>query len=89
VHRDLQENKIILSTYAATLALCLFRITMAIAAHFDLEVKQHDVINAFIYASRQLKEPPVTCYMPDGFPIPGILIEVKQALYSLVDSPLL
>jgi hypothetical protein len=25
--------------------------------------------------------------MPDGFPMPGILIEVKQALYGLVDSP--
>jgi hypothetical protein len=31
----------------------------------------------------------VTCYMPDGFPMPGMLVEVKQALYGLVDSPLL
>jgi hypothetical protein len=62
---------------------------MAIAVYFDLEVKQYDVINAFIYASRQSEGPPVTYYMPDGFPILGILIEVKQALYSLVDSPLL
>jgi hypothetical protein len=69
------------------LASRLFRMGIAIAAHFDLEVKQHDVINAFIYASRQLDGPPVTCHMPDGFPMPGILIEVKQALYSLVDSP--
>jgi hypothetical protein len=29
----------------------------------------------------------VTCYMPDGFPMLGMLVEVKQALYSLVDSP--
>jgi hypothetical protein len=27
--------------------------------------------------------------MPDGFPMLGMLIEVKQALYGLVDSPLL
>jgi hypothetical protein len=27
--------------------------------------------------------------MLDGFPILGMLIEVKQALYGLVDSPLL
>jgi hypothetical protein len=60
---------------------------MAITAYFDLEVKQHDIINAFIYASRQLNRPPMTCYMPDGFPMPGILVKVKQALYSLVDSP--
>jgi hypothetical protein len=31
----------------------------------------------------------MTCYMPDGFPMLGMLIEVKQALYGLVDSPLL
>jgi hypothetical protein len=78
-----------LSTYTATLVLRSFRIGIIIVAHFDLEVKQHDMINAFIYASRQLDGPPVTYYMPNGFPIPGILIEVKQALYGLVDSPLL
>ena len=60
---------------------------MAITAHFDLEIKQYDVINAFIYASRQSTRPAVTCHIPDGFPIPGMLVEVKQALYSLVDSP--
>jgi hypothetical protein len=31
----------------------------------------------------------MTCHMPDGFPMPGMLVEVKQALYGLVDSPLL
>jgi hypothetical protein len=30
----------------------LFKIGMAIIAHFDLEVKQYNVINAFIYASK-------------------------------------
>jgi hypothetical protein len=76
-----------LSTYTATLALRSFKMGMAIAAHFDLEVKQYNVINAFIYASRQSDRPPMTYYMPDGFPIPKMLIEVKQALYGLVDSP--
>ena len=60
---------------------------MAIAAHFDLEIKYYDVVNAFIYASRQSTRPAVTCYMLDGFPMPGMLVEVKQALYGLVDSP--
>jgi hypothetical protein len=87
VRGDLQEDETILSTYAATLASRSFRMAMAIAARFDLEVKQHDVINAFIYASRQSDGPPVTCHMPDGFPMPGMLVEVKQALYGLVDSP--
>jgi hypothetical protein len=78
-----------LSTYTATLILRLFRIGIAITAHFNLEVKQYDIINAFIYASRQLDRLPITYYILDGFPILGILIEVKQALYGLVDSPLL
>jgi hypothetical protein len=78
-----------LSTYAATLVLRLFKIGIAITVHFNLEVKQYDVINAFIYAFRQSNRPPITYYIPDGFPIPGMLIEVKQALYGLVDSPLL
>jgi len=59
---------------------------MAIIAHFNLEIKQYDVVNAFIYASRQSTRPAVTCHMPDGFLMPGILVEVKQALYGLVDS---
>jgi hypothetical protein len=37
-------------TYAATLAACSFRILMAIIAYFDLELKQYDAVNAFIYA---------------------------------------
>jgi hypothetical protein len=49
---DLQEDNTILLTYAATLALHSFRMGMAIAAHFDLEVKQYNVVNAFIYALR-------------------------------------
>ena len=52
VRGDLKEDETILLTYAAMLASRLFRIGIAIAAHFDLEVKQHDVINAFIYAFR-------------------------------------
>ena len=79
----------ILLTYATTLASRLFRIGMAIIVHFNLEVKQYNVINAFIYASRQSNGPPMTYYILDGFSILRMLIEVKQALYSLVDSPLL
>jgi hypothetical protein len=87
IRRDLQEDETILSTYAVTLISRSFRIGMAITAHFDLEIKQYDVVNAFIYASRQSTRPAMTCYIPDGFPMPGMLVEVKQALYGLVDSP--
>jgi hypothetical protein len=34
------------------LILRLFRMGIAIIAYFNLEVKQYNVINAFIYASR-------------------------------------
>jgi hypothetical protein len=34
------------------LASRLFRIGIAIIAHFNLEVKQYNIINAFIYAFR-------------------------------------
>ena len=37
-------------TYAATLAGRSFRMLMAIAAKFDLELKQYDVTNAFVHA---------------------------------------
>ena len=79
----------ILLTYTAMLASRLFKMGMAIIIYFDLEVKQYNVINAFIYAFRQLDGPPMTCYILDGFLMLGMLIEVKQALYGLVDSPLL
>jgi hypothetical protein len=59
------------------LASRLFKIGMAITAHFNLEVKQYNVINAFIYAFRQLDGPPITYYILDGFSILGMLIEVK------------
>jgi hypothetical protein len=36
------------SIYAATLAARSFRTFMAIAARFDLELKQYDVVNAFV-----------------------------------------
>ena len=39
VRGDLQDSETVLSIYAATLAARSFRMAMAIAAHFDLEVK--------------------------------------------------
>ena len=37
-------------TYAATLAARSFRVFMAIAARFDLELIQYDAVNAFVHA---------------------------------------
>ena len=61
VRGDLQEESSILSTYAATLAARSFRIAIALAAHFDLEMKQYDVVNAFVNTVRSAGGPPVIC----------------------------
>ncbi|EAT91904.1 hypothetical protein SNOG_00409 [Parastagonospora nodorum SN15] len=45
---------------------------MAIAAHFNLEVMQNDVIGAFLNATIT-KENPMLCELPDGFKEPGIM----------------
>jgi len=89
VRGDLQQDDSVLSTYAATLAARSFRIAMAIAAHFDLEIKQFDVINAFINAKRDPKGQRVAVQLPDGFQIPGKCAELDRALYGLKDSPAL
>jgi hypothetical protein len=49
---------------------------MAITAHFDLEAKQYDVVNAFINAQRDLESALVTCHLPDGFKREGIVVEL-------------
>jgi hypothetical protein len=88
VRGDLQHKETIESTYAATLAARSFRTMMAIAAEFDLEVRQLDVAGAFLYASRE-NQPSVLCELPDGFGKPGKCVRLKRALYGLRDSPIL
>lgn len=73
-------------SYAATLAAKVFRSLMAITARFDLEAVQVDAINAFI--NGQLDEEVYT-YFPEGFKVPGKLLQLKRALYGLRRSPLL
>jgi hypothetical protein len=76
VRRDLQEEALLLSTYAAMLAARSFRVASAIAAHFDLEIKQFDIVNAFINTERDSNRPMVVCKLPDGFKVPGYIAEV-------------
>jgi len=89
VRGDLQDDDTILSTYAATLAARSFRVASALAAHFDLEIDQYDVVNAFVNAKRSSEGSPVVCLLPDGFKIPGKVCELDRALYGLRDSPAL
>jgi len=75
------------NTYAATLAAKSFRIAMAMAAREDLEIRQFDVVNAFLNA--KLEGEPVYCELPEGFKEPGSCLELKSAVYGMRDAPLL
>ncbi|KAJ2999062.1 hypothetical protein NUW58_g124 [Xylaria curta] len=58
------------------------------AAYFDLEIWQFDVVKAFLNASRA-KEQPITVTLPEGFAESGKVALLEQALYGLKDSLLL
>jgi hypothetical protein len=73
-------------TYAATLAIRIFRALMAIAAYFNMEVRQYDAVNAFTNARLAM---PVYCCPPEGFSDSDHLWELHRALYGLKTSPLL
>jgi hypothetical protein len=59
---------------------------MAIAAKFDLELKQYDVTNAFVHATLDRD---IYMRMPRGYQKPGTLLKLLKALYGLRISPLL
>jgi hypothetical protein len=75
-------------TYAATLAAKSFRTAMAIAAEFDLEIRQYNVVGAFLNALITADNP-VVCELPDRFRKEGKCVRLNRALYGLRDSPLL
>ena len=89
VRGDLQEEITIQQTYAATLAARSFRILIALAAHFGLEIKQFDIKTAFLNAKRDEHGILVTYELPPGFKRPNIYIELDKALYGLKDSLIL
>lgn len=86
VRGDQQPNYGKEDTYASTLAGRSFRTLMAIAAKFDLELKQYDAVNAFVNA-KLTKE--VYMRMPPGYRKPETVVQLQRALYGLRESPLL
>jgi len=86
VRGDQQRNVTSQDTYAATLASRSFRMMMAIAAQYDMELKQYDVTNAFVHATIDRD---VYMRMPKGYQKPGTILQVNKALYGLRISPLL
>jgi hypothetical protein len=73
-------------TYAATLAGRSFRTLMAIAARFNLELVQYDVVNAFVNAKLPYD---LFMSMPTGYRRPGKILKLNKALYGLRASPIL
>jgi hypothetical protein len=59
---------------------------MAIAAYFNLEIRQYDAVNAFTNAHLLF---PVLTALPEGFDDGKSIWELQRALYSLKTSPLL
>jgi hypothetical protein len=86
VIRGDQQSKSGQNTYASTLAGRSFRSVMAIAARFDLELIQYDVVNAFVNA--ELEEE-VYMRLPPGYRKPGVILQLQRALYGLRQAPLL
>lgn len=71
-------------TAATTLAARTFRTLMAIAAAFDLDIRQIDALNAFV--NSEIDEEVYT-WMAQGFSEPGYVYQLKRALYGLRRSP--
>lgn len=86
VRGDQQAKADVENTYASTLAGRSFRTLMAIAARFDLELAQYDVVNAFVHAKLPYD---VFMRLPKGFEKPDRVLKLNKALYGLRESPLL
>jgi hypothetical protein len=84
VRGDQQAKSRTEETYAATLAGRSFRALIAIAARFDLELIQHDVVNAFVNAKL---DHDVFMRMPPGYRKPGTVLKLNKALFGLRISP--
>jgi hypothetical protein len=72
VRSDLQTTAE--DTYAATLAIRVFCALMAIAAYFNMEVRQYNAVNAFTNARLATS---VYCHQPEGFSDPEHLWELQ------------
>jgi hypothetical protein len=59
---------------------------IAIAAAYNLELKQYNITNAFIHAAIDRE---VYIRMPNGYQKPRTVLQLNKALYGLQISPLL
>ena len=89
IRGDKQSRNTLESTYAATLAAKSFRIIIATAAYFGWDVRQHDVVNAFLNALFTEGAEPIYVAYPPGFEREGYVLQLLRAFYGLRESPAL
>ncbi len=81
-----QQRNHNLPTRTTTLTITSLRILLALAAKFDLETLQLDVINAFVHSDL---DETVFMRMPPGYVQSGNVLKINKAVYRLRRSPLL
>src|SRR5437016_8821488 len=84
--REDQQKLVSVGTYAATLMAHSFRVFMAMAARFDLELTQYDAINAFVHANL---DETIFMKIPDGYQKNDRILKLNKALYELRRSSIL
>jgi hypothetical protein len=67
IRDNLQKEQTISLTYTTTFAAYSFKTVIAVAACFDLKVKQFNIINTFINTKRDLHNVPVAYKLLDRF----------------------
>ena len=76
-------QKINKNTYAATLAVRIFRFFMIIVNAFDLKTRQYDALNVFV--NSEIDEN-IYCILPDEWDGDLVLLFLLKALYELKQS---
>jgi hypothetical protein len=72
--------------YTVTLTVRSFQIGYVITVYFNLEIKQFDIMNAFVNTIKSLKGLLVIYKLLPSFERPGYIVKVNCALYGLRDS---
>lgn len=71
-------------TFAAVVKPMAFRALFAIAAYYDLDIEQMDVITTFLNGI--IKEL-IFIHLPEGYEKPGVVCRLRKGLYGLKQSP--
>ena len=82
VRGDLQMTES--DNYAVTLTIRTFRVLMALAAAFYLDIMQLDAVNAFLNSDIDEE---ITIQCPEGFKTPDKVLLLLKALYGLKQAP--